>query len=273
MPKLVSSRFLGAGLRPGIQVPGARALVLMFLGFTLSGCATKGDLRSVQDEVRASANQQRRALEELSGLNLAVQDTLRGQSDALFESRGDINRRLAAIEQEIITLQQLLQANQRSLANIESLLMSLGSGGMTPVRTDREPGRGLDVQPQVGGAADLYSAAMVQFENGSMSTARQAFQRFLRDYSNDPLADDAQYYLAEILVREDQREEAIQAFLQIPGFYPTQDRVPDALYRVGLLYVELDQLDDARVYLQRVVNSYSESDAAALARQKLAEIG
>jgi len=248
-------------------------LVLIFLGFTLSGCATKGDLRSVQEEIQALATQQRRDLEELSGLNLAVQDTLRGQSDALFESRGDINRRLSAIEQEIITLQQLLQTNQRSLANIESLLMSQGSGRMTPVRTDTEPGQSLDVTSQAGGAAQLYNVAMVQFENGSMNTARQAFRRFLRDYANDPLADDAQFYLGEILVREDRKEEAIQAFLQIPGFYPTQDRVPDALYRVGLLYVELDELDDARIYLQRVVNTYPESDAAALAGRKLAEIG
>ena len=49
--------------------------------------------------------------------------------------------------------------------------------------------------------------------------------------------------------------------------------MPDALYRVGLLYVELDELDDARIYLQRVVNTYPESDAAALAGRKLAEIG
>ena len=273
MLNTISSRTLGAGLRSGAQGFGIRWLLLAFFGFILSGCATKGDLRDVQSEIQALAAQQRRALEELSGLNLAVQDTLRGQSDALFESRGDINRRLSLIEQEILTLQELLRMNQQSLATVQDLLMSQRSGGMAPTRTDTDPGQAMDVESRAGGAVELYNTAVRQFNAGSTSTARQAFQRFLREFPYDALADDAQYYLAEILVLEGQREEAIQAFLRIPEFYATQDRVPNALYRVGLLYVELEQLDNARQYLQRVVNSYSESDVADLARQKLAEIG
>jgi TolA-binding protein len=273
MPNLVSSRFLGAGLRSSSRVPGTRWLVLVFFGFFLSGCATKGDLRSVQDEIGALAAQQRQALEELSGLNLAVQDTLRGQSDALFESRGDVNRRLREIQQEILTLQELLRMNQQSLAKIENLLLSQPAGGMSPTRTDTEPGQGLDVEARAGGPVELYNAAVVQYNNGSLNTARLAFQRFLMEYPYDALADDALYFLADILVQEDRLEEAISAFLRIPELHPTRERVPDALFRVGLIYIELDQLDDAREYLRRVVNTHSDSGAAALARQKLAEIG
>jgi TolA-binding protein len=49
--------------------------------------------------------------------------------------------------------------------------------------------------------------------------------------------------------------------------------VPEVWYRVGVTYIELDQLDDARVYLERVVNSYSGTDVATAARERLAEIG
>jgi len=278
MLNLVPSHILGTGPRSGTQVFGTRLLVLGLMGLTLSGCATKGDVRDVRDEIRALAAQQRQTLEELSGLNLAVQDTLGRQSDAIFESRGDTNRRLQGIEQELLTIQELLRMNQQSLMTIRDFLESQRSGDVSPMRTDTEPGQRMEVdfvpaQDRAGGPVEMYNAAVTQFNNRSLNTARRAFQQFLREYPDDELAPDAHYYMADILVQEERLEEAIQAFLEIPRLFPTANRVPEVWYRVGVTYIELDQLDDARVYLERVVNSYSGTDAATAARERLAEIG
>ena len=278
MVKNVSSQIPGAGLRSGARGLGTRWLVLGLFGLTFSGCATKGDIRDVQDEIRASANIQRLALEELSGMNLAVQDTLGRQSDQAFESRGETNRRLLGLEQELLTIQELLRMNQQSLMTIRDLLESQRSGGVSLMRTDTEPGQRVDVDPvpsgdRAGGPVEMYNTAIRAFNNGSLTTARRAFQQFLRDYPDDELAPDAHYYLAEILVQTDQLEEAILAFLRIPEFFMTAEKAPEALYRVGVIYITLDELDDARRYLERVVISYPGTDAAALAQEKLDEIG
>jgi tol-pal system protein YbgF len=278
MLNLVPSHIPGAGLRSGARVFGTRWLFLGLIGLTVSGCATKGDIRDVQDEIRAMAAQQRQTLEELSGLNLAVQDTLGRQSDAIFESRGDINRRLQGIEQEILTIQELLRMNQQSLMTIRDLLESGRSGGVSPMRTDTEPGQSMEVgfvpsEDRAGGPVEMYNTAVTQFNNRSTNTARRAFQQFLRQYPSDALAPDAHYYLADILVQEDRLEEAVQAFLRIPELFPTAGRVPEALYRVGVTYIALEQLADARVYLERVVNSYPGTDSATAAQERLAEIG
>ena len=278
MVNLVPSRIPGAGLPSGARVRGTRWLVLGLFGLTLSGCATKGDIRDVQDELRALVAQQRQTLEELSGLNLAVQDTLGRQSDAIFESRGDTNRRLSTIEQELITIQELLRMNQQSLMTIRDLLESGRSGGVSPMRTDTEPGQMMGggvvpAQDRAGGPVEMYNAAVTQFNNRSTRTARMAFQQFLREYPSDALAPDAHYYLADILVQENQLREAAAAFLRIPELFPTAGRVPEAWYRAGVTYIALNQLDDARIYLTRVVNSYPGTDAATAARERLAEIG
>ena len=278
MLNLVPSHIPGAGLWSGARVLGTRWLFLGLVGLTLSGCATKGDIRDVQDEIQALVAQQRQALEELSGLNLAVQDTLGRQSDAIFESRGDTNRRLQGIEQELLTIQELLMMNQQSLMTIRDLLESQRSGGVSPVRTDTEPGQSMEVgfvptEDRAGGPEEMYQAALTQFNNRSVSTARRAFQQFLRDYPTHALAPDAHYYLADILVQEDRLQEAAQAFLRIPELFPTAERVPEALYRVGVTYIALNQLDDARVYLLRVVNSYPGTGPATAAQERLAEIG
>lgn len=272
----VSSLNPGTGRSPGARVSGARWLFLCLLGLSLSGCATKGDLRSVQDEIRALGERTDRAVQELSGLNLAVQDTLGRQSDAIFESRGDINRRLQTLEQEILTIQELLRMNQQSLMTIRDLLESQRPGGMGPMRTDTEPGRDLEFSPaeeRAGGPVDMYNTAATQFNNGSLNTARRAFQQFLREYPTDALAPNAHFYLAEILVQEERLDEAISAFMRVPELFPTADMVPDAYLRLGEVYIQQDKLDDARYYLRLVVNSYADTDAARQAQERLDEIG
>ena len=135
----VSSLTPGPGLRSGTRFVGKRWVFLGLLGLTLSGCATKGDIRGIQEQVRAMAAQQQAALEEISGLNLEVRDSLGAQSDDIFLSRGDTNRRLQLIEQEILTIQELLRMNQQSLMTIRDMMESGRGGGMSPIRTDTEP--------------------------------------------------------------------------------------------------------------------------------------
>ncbi len=278
MLNLVLSWLPGAGLRSGSRVPGIRWVLVALSAVIVTGCATKGDLRDVRDEIQALAAQQRQAFNELSGMNLAVQDTLQGQADELFASRGEINRRLQALEQEMTTIKELLRLNQQSLVRIRDYLEAGGASTRGPVRTDTEPGQEMPqqltpTQPATGAAEESYNAALTQFNRGNLGTAQQAFQLFLQQYPNSPRAPDVRYYLADILVQQGHPEQAIDAFLQIPQFYPTADKVPDTWYRVGVLYVELNKLDDAREYLQKVVTNYPESDAAQLAKAKLAEIG
>ena len=260
--------------------PGRRWLALTLAGLSLSAsaCATKGDLRDVQDEIRALATQQRETMEALTGMRMAVQDTLRGQSDALFESRGDIIRQLMEIEQNIITLQELTGQNQRALATLRDLLESRGGGGVTPQRSD--PGRGLGVdpgftvdEPRTSTAVELYNLAATNYNRRNFTTARSAWQDFLREYPNDELAPDARYFLADIMVQEERYQEAIQAFLEVNRLFPEAAKAPQALYRVGTTYIEMGQLDDARVYLERVIETWPDSEEAANAQARLDEIG
>jgi tol-pal system protein YbgF len=271
------SRSPGAGMGAGTRGRGIPWLFMGLFALTASGCATKADLRDVQTELRALSVQQREALTELAGLNFAVQDTLRGQSDALFESRGETIRRLREMEQEILTIQELMRLNLQGLAVVRDILEGRGPAVSGLTRTDTEPGQRMDMEltpqePRASGAVDMYNAAVTQFNLGSTNTARRAFQQFLQQYPNDALAPDAHYYLADILVQDNRLEEAISAFLRIPELFPTARKVPEALYRVGVLYIELNQRADARAYLERVVNSYPDSGAAILARERLAEI-
>ena len=119
----------------------------------------------------------------------------------------------------------------------------------------------------------MYQAGVRQFNRGSLTAARAAFEEFITAYPSEANVPRAYLYLADILVQEEQLEDAIDAFVEITELYPASDVVPDALYRTGALYLEQGEADRARDYLERVVTSYPDSGAAILARQRLQEIG
>lgn len=252
------------------------SLVLLSL---LLGCATKSDVRNLQTDIRQMQQRQDSLLGEMSRLQAALLDSLAMQSDMLFSIRGNVNRQLLEIQEQLITVQELTGQSQRALQGIrdqiEARRAEVIGEGAPPGGGGAEPEEGeAGGRTAAGTAPDtLFNMGVTMFNRGSLQTARRAFEQFLRTYPNHRLAPDAHFYMADLMAQQNRPEEAVERFLEIPELFPTSSRVPDALYRAGLLRVELGQDDRARRLFQRVVNTYPDSRAAELARERLEEIG
>jgi tol-pal system protein YbgF len=240
-----------------------------------SGCAMKADVRRLQDEVARQSARQDAQLRELTAAIGALQDTLAIQSDMVVDTRGGIARELRDIQTQLSQLSALTGQVQRSLALLSERVQAGGARVTTSERrADPDSLRALLGRRDGGPAAaeETYEAAVTQFNRGSLNTARMAFGSFLGDYPDHLLAPRAQFYLAEILQQENRLDEAIEEFLRISELYPTADRVPVALYRIGQIYVLQENFDEAVIYLERLVNTYPDSGAAGIARELLQEI-
>lgn len=257
---------------------GALSLVALLVGALMTGCATKKDVRSLQEEIAELAERQEAAIQRLEALTAATQDTVQGQSESLFSLRGETLRALNRISDDLVVLQELTGQNQRDLMAIRdqmagTAVSGAAAAGAITVMTDSSGAAIGDVQPNQANADAMYQAGVRQMSRGSLTAARMAFEEFLATYPNHPSAAGAQLYLADIMVQEDDLEGALEAFLRIPEFHPTSPEVPQALYRAAVLHIELGDPDEARVLLERVVNSYPDSGAAILAQERLREIG
>jgi TolA-binding protein len=65
---------------------------------------------------------------------------------------------------------------------------------------------------------------------------------------------------------------AIQSFEHVVNEYPGNEKVPSALFKLGLSTAETGDIAKSRKYLKRVIEEFSSSDEAKLAKAKLAEI-
>lgn len=258
-------------MRQRIRSRPARVLGATLVAAVLGGCATKSDIRDLQTEVReelrALAARQDSLIQQLRYQTSSTQDTLRTQSDQLFDFRGEITRQLQSIGQVLTRLEAIAGENQRGIASLRS---GMGQGGgpvTTRPSTGPTPRTGPETVAGAGGGADqLYRTAREQDQRGQLGTAQRAYEQFLRQSPNHELAPDALFYLADVLERQDRPEDALERFLEIPARHPTSERVPDALYRAALLQQELGNAEEARATAQRIVNTYPDDPVAALAR-------
>lgn len=255
-----------------------RVLATLAVTVVSSGCAMKGDIRLLQEELRAVAARQDSLMAEIRAETLQTQDTLRTQGDQMFDLRGDLNQQLQRINQALVRIEAISGENQRGLTSVRDQLANIRrapAGGQTAVGpqdilTD-DPGGGESL---IGGGADeLYGIARDQHGRGSLNTARTAFQDFIADFPEDARVPRAYFFLADILWQQEEPEEALAAFQEIASLYPTDEIVPDALYRIGTIQVELDDIAAARMTFERIINTYPEHTMAMLAREDLAEIG
>jgi TolA-binding protein len=264
----------------------ARLAVLAGALLLVSGCATKNDVRDLQLELQRELRAVQARQDSLLVALRSTQDATRSTQDAteqeLMNTRGEIVNQLRRISQQISEVQELAGQNQLAIAGLNDQMARAGRGGTATggaPTSGAEPRDGL-LAPGVGGSPeDDYAAAMSLYQSGSFVGARAAFEDFLLSYPQHELVSLVHFNLGDIAEQEDRLDDAIASFERVGEFDPTSMKVPDALYRIGLIHMERDEDGDARRVFERIINTWEDSDdflAAGIvqqARDRLEELG
>ena len=260
-----------------------RAVVLV-VAVVLGGCATRGDLRELQYEVRSLAVRQDSAFRALQRIversDGAALDSVAAVAALLFDLRGEVNNRLLAIQDQQLIMGELVGQSQHSIALMteqlnaqrrEIALVSRQQPADTTAAAaeDEEPS---EVQPP-DPAEDAYNTVLALLERGSVSVARRGFEQFREEYPNSEFAAGAYLHLAEIMaLQDDEIEDAITTYRMIPDLFPDAPEVPQALFQAGLLCASIEDYERARGYLEWLVESFPDHRLVPQARERLEEI-
>ena len=192
------------------------------------------------------------------------------QSDEMQRHSAELQGRIETLEHSAegtasrqrdlyLDLDERMQKLEQSLRGATSANSVLEGGKLAPGQL-----------PVPGGSdRDNYQAAFELLKEQRYESAAMAFQQFLISFSDSPLADNAQYWLAESYYVTERFEEALTQFKVVIDDYPRSRKVPDALLKLGYCNYELKRWDSARAALQRVQTEYADTTAARLAEQRL----
>jgi tol-pal system protein YbgF len=137
-----------------------------------------------------------------------------------------------------------------------------------PARPDR-PRR--DAQGR--GIVAEYEAAMAIYKSGDFVRAEQAFDAFARAHPDHDYADNALYWKGEAAYDQQHYADALAAFTEVVERYGGGNKAPDALLKIGLCYVKVGDLANARDVLTELVAAYPRARATDIARARLVELG
>jgi tol-pal system protein YbgF len=135
--------------------------------------------------------------------------------------------------------------------------------------TKEVPSEIKGVSARVG---DLYRDAYETFQKGDLEGARRKFEAFLKQYPNTELSDNAQFWIGETYYLKKDFEKAILEYEKAIAKYPEGDKIPAALFKQALAFLELGDKTNARSLLKRVIERYPPSDQAEMAKKKLETI-
>jgi len=119
------------------------------------------------------------------------------------------------------------------------------------------------------GIGDLYKNAYETFQKGNLEGARRKFEAFLKQYPNTELSDNAQFWIGETYFLKKDFEKAILEYEKAIVKYPEGDKIPAALFKQALAFLELGDKTNARNLLKRVIERYPHSEQAEMAKKRL----
>jgi tol-pal system protein YbgF len=249
-------------------------LPLLFLGGCMVGPQQQRMERDFEEMKRRLADLERSVASRQQDQELA------GRMEALGRQQADLQAGLDALRVEIQSSrgrQEDAAQQARALRDELSLLRDdLGLKvaaleGKVKDLADR-PVAVSPPPPVPETAQELYEKglALIQKE-GAFAQGQAVLRDFLQRYPKDDLAVNAMYWIGEAFYGEKKYENAILQFQDVITRFPDHPKTAAALLKQGLAFQALGDVRNARVILQKLIDTFPASEEAAKAKEKLAQ--
>ena len=200
--------------------------------------------------------------------------------------QGELQTLRGMMEEQGFQIERLARDQKEQYVDLDQRILTLRNGAASPLppaANTATVGSSASRSPQGGQPAGAlatqseqerqdYAAAISLTKNRAFADAAAGFQKVLADYPNGQYAPNCYYWLGELFLEQNEIENARQHFVQVVNLYPDHLKVPDALYKLGVIYHRLDDSQRALEHLNRVRNEHPDSSAAGLAQKYAAEL-
>ncbi len=185
--------------------------------------------------------------------------------------RDEVQELRGMVEEQAHQLDRLGREQQEQYLDIDRRLSSR-QGQMSS--TIESPAIQAIPSNGTGSERDVYTAAFQLTREKRFQEAIDAFNRLIVQYPNGQYTANAFYWLGELYLAlpQPELEKSRQSFVQVVNLYPENTKVPDALYKLGVVYDRLGDREKGLEYLNRVITQFSGSPAARLAQNYKAEL-
>jgi tol-pal system protein YbgF len=222
----------------------------------------KTELVLLQRQTQTMQDTFNKTMGELNTLIVQMSDNIsaiRRAQESVSTKSGDVTAQVTSMGERVTATSERMERLSEQFARLTKLIEDIPNA---PTFRQLEPGN-----PE-----QLFAAAYSDYSRGNYDLALSEFRQYVESYPGSEMADNAQYWVGEILYAQKKLPEASAAFEQVRLISPNGDKTPTALYKRGLILLELSRKEEGVVQLLTVYNEYSKTKEAELAKNKLIEV-
>ncbi len=247
-------------------------------------------------QVQRDVKDVRRHIQSVIGTLEQISATFSGRLDAYEQQRSQVSQRTTTggslSSQGLSTLPLSFQVRKPRQAgsskditsatkqNPEVLLgsrRSVNEGGLgaAVAYADQAPMREMPtvpIQKKIKDDRAAYQEAFTLLRAKNYGGAARSFSEFLRTYPDSSLAGNSQYWLGECYYGQRRFQEAIDEYERVFTFFPSSNKVPASLLKIGYAHLELKHHSIARSVFQQLVRTHPQSSEAIKAHGRLQEV-
>jgi len=243
------------------------------------------DLRQKVDQMQQQSAEQLRVYKNESALST---EQLNAQSEQLKAQSEQLNAQLNQLRRSVLELSNMIESLRselassfgkneqlaRDLADAQRLQKDIVQG--TEDRLKRlEPSKvSVDGLEFMAAPAEIreYDSALATMRKGDFAQALPAFSNFVRRYPSSGYQPSALFWLGNLHYAQRNYKEALSQYMALVNSAPAHLRAPEALLSIANCQLELKDLKASRKTLEELVKGYAESEAASLAKARLAKL-
>lgn len=278
---------------------------LLFL-FILYGCVTTADFENLRNDANQTRKETFELKKDVNDLKEKTAGVIKEDAFHAFrESQGDINSRISEMSKDFQSLTGKFDENKYStekalkdsasemdlfkaqMTQLEDQIKEIKNRLNTLEGQQREAKKGVEgptkdlsqqqapPPPKPAVPKDkisLYEAAYDAFKDKKYKEARENFEAFIKEFPQDELTDNAQFWIGETYYGEKDFEGAILAYETVLKKYPKSEKAPAALLKQGLSFIEIGDKKTGKTIFDKLIELYPESREAELAKKKIEEI-
>ena len=212
---------------------------------------------SLQQNIK---DQQKSVVDPVVGVGTKM-DQLTNDVQAMRESMADISSQMGKLQQQVIDIGNAVKTIQSPAAPPPG-----NSSGQ-----DASAGSTASVPPVP--AETLYQNAMRDRSGGKDDLALQEFSDYLKYYGNTALAPNAQFYIAELHLKQNDLDQALQEFDMVLEKYQDNNKTADALYMKGATLVKMGKRTQGKQEFCELVKRFPASDLTTKAKSQVRALG
>lgn len=252
---------------------GHRLLPAVFVLVVSGACGVQSDLTNLKNDtthLRAQMQVMREEValqEDIDSLKVHIvrlEALVRDQTDELLRMRADMGQRVGTLENQLQVLITRITESDRQFSALVRRMESLQVQLSAPAGPDTSAARTGSFDP-----GELYDLALRDFQQGSYDVAVRQFTQYIEYFPDSELADDAQFYIGDCYYTQSLYTQALDAYEMLLNAYPDGNKVPAVLLKIASIKVARNESSEARSYLERVIDEFSDSEEAGFARMRL----